>query len=69
MIELHRLNGSYLMLNHKHIEIIESMPDTLITLTNDKKYIVKETPAEIREKIIDFYKKFFQSNIPDSVDI
>ena len=51
MITLHKLNDETFILNAYHIETIESKPYTLITLTNDRKYIVKEAPAEVIEKI------------------
>jgi len=70
MIELHRLkNKESFWLNHRHIEIVESLPDTVITLTNEKKYIVKETPEEIQNAILAYHKKIFRINLPESVDI
>lgn len=39
---LERLNGTVFFLNHKLIELIEETPDTIITLTNGHKYIVKD---------------------------
>jgi flagellar protein FlbD len=51
MITLHKLNDEPFILNAYHIETIESKPDTLITLTNDRKYIVKETPEEVIQMI------------------
>ena len=56
MITLHKLNNAEFILNHKHIETIEQTPDTVITLTNEKKYIVKEPADEIIKKIIEFQK-------------
>ncbi len=51
MITLHKLNDESFKLNAYHIETIESKPDTLIMLTNDRKYIVKETPEEVIQMI------------------
>ena len=51
MIILHRINGEEFLLNSNHIEIIEEKPDTVITLTNEKKYLVKESINEIIEEI------------------
>lgn len=59
MIRLHRLNGEEFTLNERHIEIIEETPDTVITLTNDHKYVVKESIDEIIE-LIKKYKKFLE---------
>lgn len=47
MIKLHKLNGDEFILNSFHIEVIETRPDTVITLTNDRKYLVKESAEEI----------------------
>ncbi len=47
MIKLHKLNGDEFILNSSHIEVIETKPDTVITLTNDRKYLVKESAEEI----------------------
>ncbi|MDH5657248.1 MAG: flagellar FlbD family protein [Spirochaetia bacterium] len=70
MIELHRLkNTDSFWLNHRHIEIVESLPDTVITLTNERKYIVKESPEEIEKLILAYHKKIFRINLPESVDI
>lgn len=55
MIELTRLNGKAFSLNCLYIETVESFPDTTITLTNGRKYIVKETEEEVRERITQFY--------------
>ena len=44
---MHRMNGEEFMLNERHIEIMEEKPDTVVTLTNDRKYIVKEKIEEI----------------------
>jgi len=54
MIVLHKLNGSEFVLNSHHIETIEATPDTVITLTNDRKYIVQEKPEEVIERVREF---------------
>ncbi len=69
MIQLHRLNNTPFYLNHRHIEIVESLPDTIVTLTNDRKYVVKESPDEIRRLIEAYHKKIFHMNFPEAVDI
>ncbi len=56
MIRVHRLNGEEFTLNYRHIEIMEELPNTVITLTNEHKYIVKESIDEIL-KLIREYKK------------
>lgn len=52
MIILMGMNNKEFTLNADHIEKIEEMPETIITLTNNKKYIVLDTIDEVREKVI-----------------
>ncbi|MCB1156099.1 MAG: flagellar FlbD family protein [Leptospiraceae bacterium] len=59
MILLHRLNKTEMYLNANHIESIESTPDTTLTLSNDKKLIVRESAQEVLDKIIEYQKKVF----------
>ncbi len=56
MIQLTRLNGKPFTLNALYIEVIESFPDTTITLTNGHKYVVKEPQHEVTMKISSFYR-------------
>ena len=56
MIELTRLNGKAFSLNALYIETIESFPDTTITLTNGRKFIVLESEEDVRKKVTAFYK-------------
>lgn len=44
------------MINAIYIEIIESFPDTTITLTNGRKYVVKESEGEVNELVTKFYQ-------------
>ncbi len=60
MITLHRLNGDEFTLNDKHIEIIEEKPDTIVTLTNERKYIVRESVREIVDRIAEFNAMVFR---------
>ncbi len=60
MIELHRLKGEPFYLNHRLIEVIEQKPDTVVTLTTDRRYLVSEKPADIVRLIQDFESKIFQ---------
>lgn len=47
MIQVTRLNGSRFHVNALLIETVEETPDTLITLTNGKKYIVTENASDV----------------------
>ncbi|WP_346895239.1 flagellar FlbD family protein [Clostridium sp. UBA7503] len=59
MIEVNPLNGSKFILNSNHIEKIEEIPETVITLVNGKKYLVKESSKEIVDKVIEFRRKYW----------
>ncbi|QGT99173.1 Flagellar protein FlbD [Candidatus Syntrophocurvum alkaliphilum] len=56
MIYLTRLNGQKVMVNIDLVEFIEETPDTVITLTTGKKFVVKESAKRITERIIKFRK-------------
>jgi len=52
MIEVTRLNGIPMTLNSDLIKIAESSPDTMLTLIHGEKLIVRESRAEILEKVL-----------------
>ncbi len=54
MIKVTKLNQSEIVINCELIEFVESSPDTLISLVDGKKIMVKETPDEIIRKVADF---------------
>lgn len=56
MIKVTRLNGSVFTLNALYIEKVESFPDTTITLTTGKKYIVLDSVEEVLDRTNAFYK-------------
>ncbi len=57
MIKVTRLKGSEMILNCEMIESVEETPDTVITLTSGKKFVVEEKAAEIIDKVIEFKRK------------
>lgn len=57
MIKLVGLNNKEFYLNENHIEKIESVPETVLTLSNGKKYIVKESIDEVISSIVEFKKR------------
>lgn len=48
MIELTKLNDIKFSVNPELIEIVETTPDTVITLTTGRKLIVKESRQDIK---------------------
>jgi flagellar protein FlbD len=59
MIALTRLNGHGVMVNSDLIERVEQTPDTVVTLTSGNKLIVRDSPTEIQEKIIEFKRRIY----------
>ncbi len=60
MIEVTRLNDKGLMVNCELIQFIEETPDTVITFTDGKKIVVKETKEELVSKVIAYKRKIFE---------
>lgn len=58
MIRLIAMNNQEFFLNPDHIEKMESVPETVLTLSNGRKYIVNESPEEIIRYIVEFKKEF-----------
>jgi flagellar protein FlbD len=57
VISLTHMNGMTFYINPELIQTVESTPDTIITLVNNKKMIVKDTPQEIAERFIEYRQK------------
>ena len=57
MIQLTRLNGLPLVLNSDLIKLIENTPDTVLTLVNGEKIVVKETVEQILDHIVEFRRR------------
>lgn len=54
MIFVLRLDGTPIVLNVDQIESIEETPDTVVTLSNGHKLLVKESARELVEKAVAF---------------
>ncbi len=61
MIKLTGLDHKEYILNADHIEKIEEVPESVITLTNGKKYLVMDTAEEIVEKVIQYKRKIYNN--------
>jgi flagellar protein FlbD len=57
MIQLTRLNGQPLTINSDLVKQIENSPDTMITLVNGEKIIVRETVEQIVERTVAFRRR------------
>ena len=56
MIEVTRLNGTKILINSDLIEMVEETPDTLLSFTNGRKLIVKESRQEVKN-LVKLYRK------------
>lgn len=63
MISLTQLNGTTFSLNEQLIEIIENIPETKISLTNGRYYLVQESREDIAKQIIDYQRRIFKNII------
>jgi flagellar protein FlbD len=54
MIQLTRLNNTRLAVNSDLIKYVEQAPDTVITLLNGEKLVVRETTEQVIERVLDF---------------
>ena len=57
MIELTKLQDQKIVINAELIEFVEATPDTMITTSSGKKVIVKETVAEVIERVVSYRRR------------
>lgn len=57
MIKVTTLGGKQLVINADLIETLEATPDTVLTLTNGRKYVVAETVEEVVERILAYRRQ------------
>ncbi len=61
MIELTRLNGTPIVLNSDLIKTAEASPDTMLTLINGEKLIVREDCGEVTERVLAYRARLLAS--------
>jgi flagellar protein FlbD len=57
MISVTKLDNTALVINADLIELVESIPETMICLTTGKKIMVREAVAEIVERVAAFKRR------------
>lgn len=67
MIEVTRFDGSRLVVNCDLFETVESVPDTVITLTTGRKLIVREKYPEILERIIAYRARLVRGALGEDI--
>ncbi|QEY34337.1 endoflagellar protein [Caproiciproducens galactitolivorans] len=63
MITVTNLNGTSFVVNSNLIETIESIPETKITLTTGKYFLVAENSEEIVQKVILYNREIFKNTV------
>ena len=63
MIQLTRLNNTRLALNSDLIKYVEQAPDTVITLLNGEKLVVRETTDQVIERVLEFRRAIVNNAI------
>jgi flagellar protein FlbD len=60
MIQLTRLNNHPLVVNSDLIKFVEQAPDTVITLMNGDKIVVRESAQDVLERVVQFRRAVLQ---------
>ena len=60
MIRLSRLNGNQFVLNCEMIKFVDATPDTLITLSGNEKFMVRESVDEVVRLTVEYRKRLYQ---------
>lgn len=66
MIRCTRLNNTEFIVNADMIETLEATPDTIVTLTNERKYVVRESVDEIINRVIAYQRACNAPLVPES---
>jgi flagellar protein FlbD len=72
MIKLTRLNGSPIVLNSDLIKVAEASPDTMLTLINAEKLIVREELEDVVERVLGYRARLLATvarQMPDLGDL
>ena len=56
MITLTRPDGSSLLVNPNRIETVEQMPDTLVTMADGRKLLVRATAEEVASRFLAHFR-------------
>jgi flagellar protein FlbD len=63
MIEVTKINGAKMLINTSLIETVEETPDTVITLTDGKKFIVKESRHQVKNLVKLTRQEYFDKRL------
>jgi flagellar protein FlbD len=72
MVKLTKLNGNPMFLNSDLIKTAETSPDTMLTLINGEKLIVREEIEEVLERVLIYRARLLATvarQVPDLGDL
>lgn len=67
MIKVTGINNKSFYLNCEHIEKIEEVPESMITLVNGKKYLITESVEEILQEVYEYKKSIFAFGMKEAM--
>lgn len=56
MIKVTRMNGQEFYVNAELVEFVEATPDTVITLTTGRKFVLNDTVDDVVQRIMEYRK-------------
>lgn len=59
VIRVTRLDGTELMISAELVELLEAVPDTVITLTTGRKLVVREDVAEVVRRVKEYRRAVY----------
>jgi len=60
LIQLTRLNSHPIVVNSDLIKLVEQAPDTVLTLVNGDKIVVRESAQEVLKRVVEFRRAVLQ---------
>ena len=67
MIDVTKMDGKVITINAELIEMLDEIPETVITLTTGKKIIVKESRQKIKNLVKLYKQEIFQKFVFDEI--
>jgi len=59
MIEVTKLDNTKILINPDYIELVEEVPDTVISFSTGKKIIIKESRQDLKNLVKSYRKDIF----------
>jgi flagellar protein FlbD len=68
MIIVSRLNGERFGVNAEHVERVEEMPDTVLTLVDGKKYLIRESLEDVIALVVAYRARILRVSYEPAAD-